>query len=75
MGTLKEPSQRDGSFEHPKHIFILMDKKTITIFRSKSLRRGWGAQLSEKTRTFFFFFLFLNLLFPGDPDANFYRNL
>ena len=25
--------QRDGSFEHPKH--ILMDKKTITIFRSK----------------------------------------
>ena len=28
----KEPSQRDGSFEHQKHMFELMDKKIITFF-------------------------------------------
>ena len=33
-GYSKEPSQWDGSFEHPKHIFILMGKKIITILRS-----------------------------------------
>ena len=33
----KEPSQWDGSFEHPKHIFKLMDKNIITILRSKNL--------------------------------------
>ena len=26
-GYSKEPSQRDGSFEHKKHMFKLMDKK------------------------------------------------
>ena len=33
----KEPSQLDGSFEHPKHMFKLMDKKIITILCSKIL--------------------------------------
>ena len=32
-GYSKEPSQWDGSFEHPKHMFKLMDKKIITILR------------------------------------------
>ena len=27
----KEPSRCDGSFEHPKHMFKLMDKKIIAI--------------------------------------------
>ena len=27
----KEPSQEDGSFEYPKHIFKLMGKKVISI--------------------------------------------
>ena len=30
-GYSKEPSQWDGSFEHPKHIFKLMDKKISAI--------------------------------------------
>ena len=30
----KEPSQWDGSFEHPKHMFWLMGKKIVTILRS-----------------------------------------
>ena len=34
-GYLKEPSQGDSSFEHPKHMFKLMDKKIISILRSK----------------------------------------
>ena len=33
----KEPSQCDSSFEHPKHMLKLMDKKIFTIFRSKIL--------------------------------------
>ena len=32
-GYSKEPSQWDGSFEHPKHMFKLMGKKIITISR------------------------------------------
>ena len=32
-GYSKEPSQWDGSFEHPKHMFKLMDKKIIQILR------------------------------------------
>ena len=28
-GYSKEPSQQDGSFEHPKHMFKLMDKKIL----------------------------------------------
>ena len=32
-GYSKELSQRDGSFEHPKHLFIRMGKKIITILR------------------------------------------
>ena len=30
MWILKEPSQWDGSFEHPKHMFEMMVKKIIT---------------------------------------------
>ena len=30
---LKEPSQRDGSFEHPIQLFKLLAKKIITILR------------------------------------------
>ena len=36
-GYSKEPSQWDRSFEHPKHMFQLMDKKIITMFHSKYL--------------------------------------
>ena len=40
-GYSKEPSQRDGSFEHPKHLLELMapvmGKKIFTILRSKTL--------------------------------------
>ena len=32
-GYSKEPSQWDGSFEHPKHMFKLMGKKIIKILR------------------------------------------
>ena len=32
-GYSKEPSRRDGSFEHPKHMFKLMDKKIIAMLR------------------------------------------
>ena len=35
-GYSKEPSQWDGSFEHPKHTFKLMDKKIIAILRRKN---------------------------------------
>ena len=31
VGTQKEPSQWDGSFEYPKHMLKLMDKKLIAI--------------------------------------------
>ena len=31
--VLEKTSQRDGSFEHPKHMFKLMGKKIITILR------------------------------------------
>ena len=34
-GYSKEPSQWDGSFEHPKHKLKLMGKKILTIIRSK----------------------------------------
>ena len=34
LWVLKEPSQWDSSFEHPKHMFKLMGKKIITILRS-----------------------------------------
>ena len=32
-GCSKEPSRWDGSFEHPKHMLSLMDKKIIAILR------------------------------------------
>ena len=39
-GCSKEPSQWDGSFEHPKHTFKLTDVKIITIFHSQNLPSG-----------------------------------
>ena len=36
-GYSKEPSQWEDSFEHPKHMVILLGKKIITILRSKFL--------------------------------------
>ena len=33
LWVLKEPSQWDGSFEHPKHMFKLLDKKIIKLKR------------------------------------------
>ena len=36
-GYSKEPSQWDGSFEHPKNMFKLMDKKIITILHTHNL--------------------------------------
>ena len=37
LWVLKEPSQWDGSFEHPKHMIKLMDKKIIAILSWKFL--------------------------------------
>ena len=34
-GYSKEPSQRDGSFEHPKNLLKLMGKKIFAILQSK----------------------------------------
>ena len=36
-GYSKEPSHCDGSCEHPKHMFKLMDKQIMTIFRWNAL--------------------------------------
>ena len=36
-GYSKEPSHWDGSIEHPKHMFKLMDKKIIAILRLQVL--------------------------------------
>ena len=33
----KEPSHWDGSFEHPKHMIKIVDKKILTVLRSKVL--------------------------------------
>ena len=35
-GYSKEPSQWDGFFEHPKHMFKVMDKKIIAILFAKN---------------------------------------
>ena len=35
-GYSKEPSQWDGSFEHPQHMFKLMGKKILTLLRKKN---------------------------------------
>ena len=37
LWVLKEPSQWDGSFVHPKHMFKLIGKKIITILHSKNV--------------------------------------
>ena len=36
-GCSKEPSQWDGSFEHPRHMFKLMDREIIAILHWKTL--------------------------------------
>ena len=36
FGCSKEPSQWDGSFEHPKHILKIMGKKIFTLLRWKN---------------------------------------
>ena len=36
-GYSKEPSQRDGSLEHPKYMFKLMDKEIITILGAQTI--------------------------------------
>ena len=36
FGFSKEPSKCDGSFENPKHMFILIGKKILTVVHSKS---------------------------------------
>ena len=51
FGYSREPSRWDGSFEHPKHILKLMDKK-ITILQPKNPCLS-GAM--SKTHTFFAF--------------------
>ena len=35
VGKLKEPSQCDGTFEHPQHILNLLVKKMIKILLSE----------------------------------------
>ena len=46
-GYSKEPSHWDGSFEHPKHMYKLMDKKIIAILRWKILL-NWPYELYVK---------------------------
>ena len=49
-GYSKEPSQWDGSFEHPKHILKLMGKKIFTFLRWNFYLNLWGNwQKSYKT--------------------------
>ena len=48
-GYSKELSRWDGSFEHPKHMFKVVDKKIIAILRSKILL-SW---LYDKSRPFY----------------------
>ena len=58
-GYSEEPSQRDGSFENPKHMFKLVGKKTIQFYANKialsgSMKpmapRGRATQQSRDTR-------------------------
>ena len=47
-GYSKEPSWWDGSFEHPKHMFKLMDKKIIAILR-KLFLLNWPYEVQNLT--------------------------
>ena len=40
-GCSKEPSQWDGSFEHPKHMLKIMGKTIFTILRWKIVALSW----------------------------------
>ena len=46
-GYSKEPSQWDGSFEHPEQMFKLMDKKMITILHKLFLHNWPYAVLGD----------------------------
>ena len=35
LWVLKEPSQWDGSFEHPKHLLKMMGKNIFTVYAEK----------------------------------------
>ena len=50
-GYSKEPSQGDGSFEHPKHMLKLMGKKIFTILRSKIVFISTYVHAKETTCT------------------------
>ena len=41
VGTQKNRLNRDGSFEHPKHMYILLGKIIITILHSK-ISHNWS---------------------------------
>ena len=54
-GNSKEPSQRDGSFEHPKYMFNLMCKKIITILRlflKQNICCGYSKERSQRDSSF-----------------------
>ena len=46
-GYSKEPSQWEGSFEHPKHMFRLLGKKIFAFLRSKFLYNWTYGLLSQ----------------------------
>ena len=48
-GYPKVPSQWDGSFEHPKHVFKLMDKKINSILLSKISVLPWSLVIKLKS--------------------------
>ena len=51
-GYSKEPSQWDGSFEHPKHMFKLMGKKIMAILRKLCLL-NWPYGVTENHFSYF----------------------
>ena len=52
----KEPSQWDGSFEHPKHMLKIMGKKIFTILRAKNLFLSTETNFQHKSRTIALYF-------------------
>ena len=56
-GYLKEPSQWDGSFEHPKHTFKLMDRSRMAILQKHILKL-----MDKKIINIFTLKIFLNLI-------------
>ena len=58
-GHSKEPSHRDGSFEHPKHMFKLIGKKIFSILCSNW---AYGVTLGKSRAA---------VIFPGLPSSFF----